>query len=156
MKTINGTGQEETGHKRAYRTPQSIPVRKCKICGTEFKPVCAIQLTCSRVCSLENKRILNAQWKLDNPERYQERKDKAKKRHKYIPSGKCRICGELIKQGYASPVHRSTAHFHDECVFRDCMDTINQGRKLNTVQIQRLAARGFTMREFINEYIQVV
>ena len=144
-------GENQTRQKRAHRTPQGFPIKRCKICGAEFSPVCAIQRTCSKVCSIENKRILNAQWKIENPERYQAKIEKAKKR--YNPSGTCKICGKVINQDFISPTHRSTSQMHDECVFSDCIDTLAKGVHLTKTQIQRLAARGYTMKEFINEYV---
>ena len=42
---------------------------------------------------------------------------------------------------------------HDECVFNDCLETLGKGEHLDKTQVQRLAARGYTMKEFIQEHI---
>jgi hypothetical protein len=42
---------------------------------------------------------------------------------------------------------------HDECVYSDCMKVLKEGKKLSNTQIQRLYARGYTLKEFIEEYV---
>ena len=48
---------------------------------------------------------------------------------------------------------RSTATMHDNCVYSDCMKVLKEGKKLSNTQIQRLYARGYTLKEFIEEHV---
>lgn len=54
---------------------------------------------------------------------------------------------------YRTVGRRSTATMHDECVFKQCADVIKAGKILTGAQAQRLSARGYTITEFKEEYM---
>lgn len=113
----------------------------CKICGREFETNHGTKKLCSKNCAVINKRLQAKEWYRIHGRVYKKQKNNIVL---------CRICGE--------PIHRtcgirSTSIMHDECVFRQCKDVLKAGEKLSTAQIQRLSARGYTQKEFIEEYI---
>ena len=62
----------------------------------------------------------------------------------------CRICGKPV---YRDINKRSTATMHDECVFSQCADVMSSGEQLTKAQIQRLYSRGYTIKEFKEDYM---
>lgn len=117
--------------------------KKCKICGKEFETNYRRKSCCSEKCAEINKREITRQWNKLHAADYRRAKRKG-------ISVVCRICGEPI---YRDINKRSTAVMHDECVFRQCAEVLTKGERLTTAQIQRLYARGYTKKEFIEEYM---
>lgn len=130
-------------------------IKQCMVCGKDFEPRYNLvnrQLCCSKECSKERERLYSAERYADpvRRENYLERQKELRKQK--IKPRKCIICGEdVIPDGY---FHRyNHTKMHDECVFNDCLETLGKGEHLDKTQVQRLAARGYTMKEFIQEYI---
>ena len=94
-------------------------------------------------------------WRENNPDYHKLREAKNIQRYYYKPNGYCKICGELIYQEYCGN-RRTRKQMHDECVFADCLKAIGEKKALTSIQLQRLAARGYTKEEFVNEFIQTV
>lgn len=115
--------------------------RECMICGKEFETNHGTKKFCSKECAAINHRQVAKDWYRIHGKVY-------RKQSNGIVL--CRICGEPI---YRNVGIRSTSIMHDECVFKQCKDVLQAGEKLSTAQIQRLSARGYTQKEFIEEYI---
>lgn len=116
--------------------------KNCKICKKEFETNNRRKVCCCSKCADINKRIITKQWNELRGTDYQRKKRNG--------CSLCRICGEPMHRD----VHkRSTATMHDECVYSDCMKVLKEGKKLSNTQIQRLYARGYTLKEFIEEYV---
>ena len=116
--------------------------RKCKICGKEFESPYWKKQCCSDKCSKINAREITKRWNEIHHTDYQ--------RAKRNGSVLCRICGEPI---YRTVGRRSTTTMHDECVFKQCADILKEGKRLTGAQAQRLSARGYTITEFKEEYM---
>jgi hypothetical protein len=116
--------------------------KNCKICKKEFETNNRRKVCCCSKCADINKRIITKQWNELHGTDYQRKKRNG--------CSLCRICGEPMHRD----VHkRSTATMHDECVYSDCMKVLKEGKKLSNTQIQRLYTRGYTLKEFIEEYV---
>ena len=125
-------------------------MNKCVICGKEFEPVYNMksrQKTCSRECRAimirENSRIYKKQY-------YVREKHLAYMRN-HNKKAICRLCGKPIFRDYTVGIIART-QMHDECVFEDCAKTLKAGERLTTAQYQRLASRGYGVREFREEW----
>ena len=128
-----------TGHKQRC---DEVYKKNCKICKKEFETNNRRKVCCCSKCADINKRIITKQWNELHGTDYQRKKRNG--------CSLCRICGEPMHRD----VHkRSTATMHDECVYSDCMKVLKEGKRLSNTQIQRLYARGYTLKEFIEEYI---
>ena len=121
--------------------------RKCVVCGKEFTPNCPIQKTCSQECRKANNYSKHREWISEHPENWR----RYPKKQSYKPTGKCKICGQLIIQEQGM-MQRRTTQMHDECVLRDCAATLARTEKLSKMQFLRLQARGWTLTEFREEY----
>ena len=117
-------------------------VVKCKICGKEFQTNHHSKITCSKECSEKNH---NDWYKTLSSEE----KTKAKK---YKPTSVCRICGKIIEQTVTS-TGRTAKRYHDDCVIKDCLSTIYAGKHISHEQQLRLYARGYTIKELKEEFI---
>lgn len=113
----------------------------CVVCGREYTPRRYDQLTCSAEC----RTVHNAEVK----------KNREKGYYRYKPTAKCKICGKTVDNGFKSPFRRGSATMHDECVFEDCINTIVSGGSLTHVQRLRLDARGYTVNEFKEEFLNI-
>lgn len=122
----------------------------CVICGNEYEPYAGQthrQQTCSKECRKQY------QIKRNNEYKRTHKKQRSAVARKYI-NGRviCRICGQPIFRDFIDGIHASVSTMHDECVFADAAETINSGNHLNNAQIQRLYARGYTLKEFKEEF----
>ena len=126
--------------------------RKCPICGREF-------VTDSKhrnvFCSPECVRIRHEQWSKE----YYSRNDvkarkKAYKRNYIREKSKCILCGKPMYHSFESGDCKTT--MHDKCVFVDCLNTLNTGGVLNNAQRQRLASRGYGVKEFKREFKEYI
>lgn len=117
--------------------------RECKICGKVFKTEFSRKLTCSPECANINKRQNTNRWNKMHHTAYQR-----KRQNGHVI---CKICGAAVFRDYVS---RTTKQMHDECVYRDCLKTLEADGVLNKTQVQRLYSRGWTLEEFKNEYME--
>ena len=62
----------------------------------------------------------------------------------------CRLCGKPIERNYSTG-HKDTSRMHDECVYKDILETLKAGKPLDTKQKSRLEFRGYTVAEFKEE-----
>jgi len=116
--------------------------KNCKICEKEFETNNRRKVCCSAKCADINKRIITKQWNELHSRDYQ--------RNRKNGCTLCRICGKPIHRD----VHkRSTATMHDDCVYKESAEILKAGKKLTDAQVQRLYARGYTIKEFIEEYV---
>ena len=125
-------------------------MNKCIICGKIYEPYRCYgerQLTCSLECRKEYAR----QYAKTNPKRY-EYMEKSKQNARIKRNGHviCRICNKPIYRTFE--VGEGSAWMHYECVMNDCIETIKAGEALSKKQVGRLAARGYSYAEFIEEY----
>lgn len=125
-------------------------MNKCIICGKMYEPYHCYgerQLTCSPECRKEYAR----QYAKTNPKRY-EYLERQKKRIRERRNGHvlCRICGKPVYRTFE--IGEGSPWMHYECVMSDCVKTIKAGGKLSPKQVQRLATRGYSYAEFIEEY----
>ena len=116
--------------------------RVCKICGKEFETRYYRRKCCSPECSKVNAREITRIWNSIHHTEWWRNKNNGKVL--------CKICGKPI---FRIEGRRSTAQMHDECVFNQCKDVLKAGKKLNGMQGQRLAARGYTIREFKEDFL---
>lgn len=125
--------------------------RVCPICGKKFttnsQPV--------KMCSPECVKIRGKQW----ADAYYSREDIKKKiriyRREYSHKTgrcepKCIICGKPIEHTYEYGNWHT--RMHDNCVYVDCINTLNSGHKLSSKQLQRLIARGYNIAMFKEEF----
>lgn len=129
-----------------------IREKTCKICGKKFKTKVWNKITCSTECHKTNNKNLRKKWYDANHEEALEYYRKNSK-YKYKAKTICKICGKVIDNKEIVCKQRSTTQMHAECVFNDCINTLKSGRRLNSVQTQRLSARGYTISEFREEYL---
>ena len=125
-------------------------MNKCIICGKMYEPYRCYgerQLTCSQECRKEYAR----QYAKTNPKRY-EYMEKSKQNARQKRNGHviCRICNKPIYRTFEAG--EGSAWMHYECVMNDCVETIRAGEALSKKQVGRLAARGYSYAEFIEEY----
>ena len=125
-------------------------MNKCVICGKMYEPYHCYgerQLTCSAECRKEYAR----RYARTNPKRY-EYMEKTKERARQKRNGHviCRICGKPIIRTFQ--IGEGSPWMHYDCVMNDCVKTIRAGEKLSKKQMMRLATRGYTPTEFIEEY----
>lgn len=126
-------------------------MKTCKICGKPFESKVRNKITCSDECHKANCRLLWKDWYYKNHEKTLEYF--REKPYQYKPQVKCKICGNIIEKKEFVGKQRSTIQMHEECVFNDCLNTLKGGNKLSSIQAQRLAARGYTISEFREEYL---
>ena len=125
-------------------------MNKCIICGKMYEPYRCYgerQLTCSPECRKEYAR----QYAKTNPKRY-EYMEKSKQNARIKRNGHviCRICHKPIYRTFEMGEGSPWMHF--DCVMSDCVKTIKAGEALSKKQVGRLAARGYSYAEFIEEY----
>lgn len=130
-------------------------IKKCVMCGKDFEPrynLAKRQICCSKECSAARGKAYSDARQAD-PIRWRAYLDREKElRKQRIKPQKCLLCGkDVIPDGYFHKGHH--VKLHDECVFEDCLKVLESGMKLNHKQAQRLAARGYTVSEFTEEYI---
>ena len=117
-------------------------IKTCKICGKQFETNNRRKICCSNECSKKNARIITKLWNDRFHRDYQRKRNKG--------TVLCRICGEPVFRD----IHkRSTATMHDDCVFEQCADILLSGNKLTKAQMQRLYSRGYTIKEFKEDYM---
>lgn len=124
-------------------------MKKCVICGKEYEPYAGQetrQKTCSPECRQKYKSMYSNEYK---KREYVKRASRIRMRKAIEGRTKCRICGKPIFRDWE--LGRSTKTMHDECVFADIQETIQSGSELSNAQIQRLYARGYTLKEFRKE-----
>lgn len=123
--------------------------KTCIICGKQFTPVLrhsGIQLTCGPEC----RKIYNderSKIRRQNPEFL------AKKHQGYYDTHviQCLICGKPVNRVFLEGRLIAKPRLHDECVYTDCRNSLLCGRRLNPVQQQRLAAKGYGVKDFVVE-----
>lgn len=123
----------------------------CTICGKEYEPYYAYgerQKTCSPEC----RAIRNQQYHEQNKERHRALSKIRYQKKRLEQNGHvlCRICGKPIYRTFT--IGEGQPWMHYECVLDDCINTLRSGGKLSHKQLLRLEARGFTKREFIEEF----
>ena len=124
-------------------------MKKCVICNKEYKPY-AGQETRQKTCSPECRRKYKAMYSNEYKKReYVKRASRIRMRKAIEGRTKCSICGKSIYRNWE--LGASTKTMHDECVFADAAETLRAGNELSNVQIQRLYARGYTLKEFREE-----
>lgn len=121
----------------------------CIICGKEFETNHSTQKTCGFECHMIHSR------KQSNKYYWDHRIDQLQKNKEYSRTHKkpivCILCGKEVPRNPTG--HRS--RMHDDCVYDDIIDTINSGREISYAQRSRLGRRGYTVKEFLSEYVYV-
>lgn len=138
--------------KRVIGDMRNPVVRNCVECGKEFTTYRAKKIICSPECKKQRVERRTKTW-------YQENRDYALEMAKISYANKpgkarCKICGKMIKQEMLVD-HKSRAQMHDKCVFDDAINTLRSGNELTGTQMQRLRARGFSVRELKKEVNEV-
>ena len=123
----------------------------CVICGKEYEPHFTKEKT-QKTCSKECREVLTNKYNLEY-----RRRDYVRKRHiaymrKYNGNPKCVICGKPIERNYSTG-HTARTRMHEECVYQDIINTLKSGQKLNTAQYQRISSRGYSVKDFIEEFM---
>ena len=125
-------------------------MNKCIICGKMYEPYHCYgkrQLTCSPEC----RKTYNRQYAREHARTYESlEKQKQRAREKNNGHVICRICGKPVYRTFVAGEGSPWMHF--DCVMADCVKTVKAGEKLSWKQMQRLYARGYTIKEFIEEY----
>ena len=119
----------------------------CKICGGEFLKTSVNKLTCSPECAHENAIRNMRRYREENRDLYNVY---SRKYHKEHPKSRCKICGKLIQRGLDGHIK---TQMHDECIYDDILATIKAGQQLTKTQYLRMQSRGWTMKEFKEEYL---
>lgn len=119
----------------------------CPYCGKSFSTKHKQKIYCSRACYYEQAKIRNAKW-------FENHKN-ARKNDSYVykPSGKCKICGEIVYNSMLF-VRRSSKKIHDECAIREAKEILKSGKNLNNIQYQRIVTRGYTVGELRQEIME--
>lgn len=119
----------------------------CEICGKEYEPYrcrARYQRACGPVCARKLYSRTAAEWQRRNPDKVRASCERQKARRCDYP--KCRVCGGPVVERDTYPgAHRKQTH--ETCMLKDCTDTIKRGGKLNGMQRQRLAARGYELAD---------
>ena len=120
-------------------------IRKCVVCGREFEPFNYNQKCCCMYCSREND--LKRRREYNRSPRTHERQRAYRLAH---PQGVCLICGKpVMKDGLK---RHDSKKMHDECIFMDCLETLKSGNRLTSKQRTRLVLRGYSLKEFKQDY----
>lgn len=138
---------QETKVKKKTGLLRNPTIEHCKICGSEFLKISSRTLTCSPECSRENRLRYQARYHEANREYIRHYEQTHRKPR---PRAYCRICGELITHRELGQIR---TWMHDECVYADVLETIKSGKPVQKKQYLRLQARGWTMKEFLEEYL---
>lgn len=119
--------------------------RICIICGREFEPHTWHQKCCCLYCTEVNLKNKAREHAASQPVKAKGRMYRLKH-----PHGVCKLCGKPV---FKNPhkVHDSTK-MHDECVYKDVINTLKMGKTINSTQASRLAGRGWSVREFKIEH----
>lgn len=128
--------------------------KQCVICGKEFLKYQSCQITCSKECSLENRK--RRQYELYHSDIEFARKSRrisSKKIRHANPSVRCLICGEIIYRAPDEDWKHSKPRMHDECIYKDCVATLKAGERLSQRQYLRIQSRGWTLKEFKEEFL---
>lgn len=121
--------------------------KKCLICGNEFNARDRRQKLCSDEC----RKISFTRYKREYNSRPEVRKRNIEYMRNHNPRPLCKICGKPIIRDYSTGI-KTVTQMHDECVYADVVKTLKEGKQLNTAQYQRLASRGYGLREFREEW----
>lgn len=116
---------------------------ECILCGKEFNPYNSRHIYCSKECCY-------SETLRKKSEEYYECEDVRRKKKIYERKRStcyCKICNKPIKRVFIHD-HEKT-QMHDECIIKDCVETLKAGKKLSTCQRQRLYSRSYTIRELI-------
>lgn len=133
--------------KRKTGQLRNPTIEHCKICGNEFLKTSVNKQTCSTECSRENAARNMRRYNSDNKEALAAYSRKRRKEH---PTARCKICGELIQRG--NDGHIKT-QMHDECIYNDILETLKSGHRIFPTQYLRLQSRGWTLKEFKEEFL---
>lgn len=154
MNAVKVPAQNQTAVQVARRGLIKDPkIESCIVCGRDFLKTSSQKKTCSPACSHVNAMINLEKRKQKDPEGAKEKaREYSRKWRKEHPQAFCKICGGAIWRGDSG---RSRTQMHEKCVYDDCLKTLRSGKELSKMQYLRLQARGWTLKEFKEEYLNV-
>ena len=126
-------------------------MKTCVICGKEFEPRHNLkerQKCCSAECSAVLKKQIGHIYRETHQSEIRAKRKKMRVQH--LRDCRCWICGQHIDKPITGE-RVSNIRMHDECVYRDAVNTLNSGGQLSDKQKLRLYARGWTVTEFKEE-----
>lgn len=123
-------------------------MKKCAVCGRLFEPrknLVNKQMCCSEECRVIYRKEVSREYAASEAHR---KKNRERQRAKAVTY--CRLCGKPIERNYSTG-HKDTSRMHDECVYKDILETLKAGKPLDSKQKSRLEFRGYTLAEFKEE-----
>ena len=126
-------------------------LRKCIICGREFVPY--RNMPTHKTCSIECRKEQTRRKNRENYQTFHEeilRKQRSKARRLNNGTVLCRICGRPVYRDWETKANHGW--FHDECIYDDIIETLANGERVSILQRQRLYSRGYTLKEFIEDF----
>lgn len=124
--------------------------KTCVVCGKEYEVLRSCHINRQIYCNKECQRVAvlkrQAERFQNDPEYRNRINESAKKwQKKHRKPIICMICGEEMEGN-------TKRRMHDECVYEDCRKMYEAIGDFTVAQIHRLEMRGYTKKEFVEEY----
>lgn len=123
--------------------------KTCIVCGKTFITIRPNRKLCSEECCRarrENFYMRNRALRIERSKLWH------KTHYSYTPQAKCLICGGTVKNGF-NAIHRQRQRIHTECIIKDSLETLRNGKELQLYQKERLWSRGYGLK-YIEKILQ--